>query len=271
MADATGWMGATSGFWDTNPFAWNLQKARMGWMIDGGPADSELSQWMSGEGQEERKKGNLGWQTLIYNKLLNLHHYSIYDLFRRRADKLRICGDWGPDGIWRTDRNAMCEAISCLGEHTVGRSMLVVNSLFKTICNGWITSARIGGMGKEPCIFGCAEVHPRKDYWDLEKDELYHYLRCNRLWMAVEELATIKWPGYTTMYRFNIPTSIEERAGVGEDDFNTAVVIAYSMYHGVRMMIRSSDTDERLFSLKGRLDLAMTFGQERLDEIRFNV
>ena len=35
LADATGWMGTTSGFWDTKPLAWNLQKARLGWMSMG--------------------------------------------------------------------------------------------------------------------------------------------------------------------------------------------------------------------------------------------
>ena len=166
----------------------------------------------------------------------------------------------------------MRDALRWLEGHTTGRPPLVINTVYKTVCNGWITTSRVGGgRGKEPCIFGCAEIHPRKDYWDLEKDELYHYLRCNRLWKTVEELSMIRWKGYTTMYRYNVPVTVEERAGVGKEDFTTAILIAYSMYHGVRMKIRSFDTDERLFSLKGRLDLAFGLGQDRLDEIRGNV
>eukprot|EP00973_Karenia_brevis_P094540 12423019-Karenia_brevis.AAC.1 len=58
----------------------------------------------------------------------------------------------------------------------------VVASCFRTLWNGWPTSARMRSMqnhsGTEPCIFGCADA----------EDRIEHYMTCGSMWQVLSTL-----------------------------------------------------------------------------------
>ena len=95
------------------------------------------------------------------------------------------------------------------------RKSHVAMCILKTWCNGWITSERMHRDVRHTCIFGCRG----------EKDNLRHYVSCNRLWNPIFE-------------RMRIPQTedkLRRLAIIGtERNCVLAVAIAFTVYHSSR-------------------------------------
>ena len=68
----------------------------------------------------------------------------------------------------------------------------VRSSLMKTWLNAWTTTRRMNEAKRETCLFGCTQAHHYSHDVVIEaKDDLEHYLCCDRLWFILDVLGPL--------------------------------------------------------------------------------
>ena len=155
--------------WIHNAFTFTLQRAddkvEMGIRRCGDELPSLLNEWLRKDAQEgngdeparKRRRRQLSWQAVAGQILKPSSLIEISTHLNRRLRPLRL---------------------RCLPGHRVQRVLGIMARLsnlvaprvqaayWRTVCNGWCTSRRFGGL--DTCRFGCAEL----------ADDITHYARC---------------------------------------------------------------------------------------------
>ena len=145
-------------FWDSTPFACNLEGASLGFTCD-----AKLTEGINSALREIQIRGNDtrdSLQKVVYKHLLisSFRVHCVQETILKRVSSIFKPYDLHDTGINIHSALSMC---SRFRKHDVMR-------ILKTWCNAWATSHRFHETIRLPCLFGCSGA----------TDSLTHYIHC---------------------------------------------------------------------------------------------
>ena len=192
-------------FWDSAPFACNLEEANLGFPNIGNLSEGVNSALI--EIQHISNPGNFSLQKVIYEHLLasSFRLNCVHETIHRRISSIFKPYDISETGI---DIAAALSLCTHLRKHDTMR-------IIRTWCNGWATSHRFHETVRLPCLFGCIGA----------TDSFSHYVHCP-YWLHLLQRVL---PHPPSVY----PLS---RLGLVDANRNCllAVAASYGGYHAVK-------------------------------------
>ena len=194
------------------------------------------SKWKGRHSQRQQRKNVF---QAVASKLLKQKSQP-YDAEDRLRYKIRR---WKLDGPPAHIARRMLHNLQTVGSRC---RPCVAAMVFRTLWNGWPTSARMrtckDASKTKACVFGCTDA----------EDRLEHYLLCHKVWTVLE----LPQPQGLNLKQRNLQTMLLARRGMHEEEIVNSAIAVYAIartVHGVRQNPCSRcEALLRLYSSEGK-------------------